>query len=75
MGFFYTMIAFFQKGGLFMFPILFVFAIGVNSNTTPRISWQNVGSDGSIEALKIHVKIVLGGKTKSVLREVKIVRV
>ena len=54
---------------------IFVFAIGVNSNTTPRTSWQNVGSDGSIEALKIHVKIVLGGKTKSVLREAKIVRV
>ena len=28
MGFFYTMIAFFQKGGEFMYPILFVFAIG-----------------------------------------------
>lgn len=28
MGLFYTMIAFFQKGGLFMYPILFVFAVG-----------------------------------------------
>jgi len=29
MGFFYTVVAFFQKGGLFMYPILLVFAVGM----------------------------------------------
>ena len=29
MGVIYSMVAFFQKGGLFMYPILLVFAVGM----------------------------------------------
>jgi biopolymer transport protein ExbB len=57
---FYSMVAFFQKGGLFMYPILLVFAIGMAISFERLIQLNRVKSANRKMWNKLHPLLVKG---------------
>ena len=54
MGIFYSMVGFFSTGGLFMYPILVVFAIGVAIAIERYVTLTQIRNDNSTVWDKIH---------------------
>ena len=57
---FYTMVAFFQKGGLFMYPILFVFGVGIAIAFERWVQLNRVRSANRKMWGKLHPVLVKG---------------
>ena len=57
---FYTMVAFFQKGGTFMYPILLVFAIGLAIAVERYIHLNRIRSANNSMWKKLHPVLVKG---------------
>jgi biopolymer transport protein ExbB len=60
MGTFYSIIAFFQKGGLFMYPILIVFAIGMAISVERWIQLNRIRSANRKSWSSIHPVLIKG---------------
>jgi len=57
---FYSMVAFFQKGGLFMYPILIVFAVGMAIAIERWVQLNRVGSANQKMWKQLHPLLVKG---------------
>jgi biopolymer transport protein ExbB len=57
---FYSMVAFFQKGGLFMYPILIVFAVGMAIAIERWVQLNRIGSANQKMWKQLHPVLVKG---------------